>query len=158
MIFPPIYPPIFPTYILAKYGLHSIYNKATAWLCLGGMSRDLSVKDVEWRHMLLQTPYVPFNINGAFTDVQVPHAMSACRPPELHRCWLLNFTPGTIWTVGFLFSPEDTTAVISNNNLKRWTVRAQHTWAKVDVVFMAFSLLCLQWQMHWQAVFLTVTL
>ena len=34
--------------------------------------------------------YVPFSINGAFTDVLVTHAMGTNSPPHHHRCWLLT--------------------------------------------------------------------
>ena len=44
-----------------------------------------------WQHVLLQNLYVPFSINGAFTDVQVPHATGTNTAPYHHRCWLLNF-------------------------------------------------------------------
>ena len=55
--------------------------------------------------MLLQNLYVPFSINGAFTDVQVTHdAMGTNTPPYHHRCWLLNFVLVTIWMVLFLFT------------------------------------------------------
>ena len=48
-------------------------------------------------------------MNGAFTDVQVTHAMATDTPPYHHRCWLLNFVLITIWMVLYLFSPVDTT-------------------------------------------------
>ncbi|MEQ2277661.1 hypothetical protein XENORESO_005978 [Xenotaenia resolanae] len=34
---------------------------------------------------------VPFSITGAFTDVQVTHAMGTNTPPYHHRCWPSNF-------------------------------------------------------------------
>ncbi len=38
--------------------------------------------------------------------------------PYHQRCWLLNWTLMTRWKVSLLFSPEDTTSVISNKNVK----------------------------------------
>uniref|UniRef100_A0A3B4CD99 Shugoshin C-terminal domain-containing protein n=1 Tax=Pygocentrus nattereri TaxID=42514 RepID=A0A3B4CD99_PYGNA len=81
-----------------------------------------------WQHMLLQNLYVPFNINGAFRDVQVTHAMGTNTPPHHQRCWLLNFALITIRTVLFLFGPEDTTSMISKNNLKCGLIRPQDTF------------------------------
>ncbi|MEQ2297544.1 hypothetical protein AMECASPLE_035734 [Ameca splendens] len=60
-----------------------------------------------WQHMLLQNQYVPFSINGTFTDVQVIYALVANTPQYHHRCWLLNFALITIWMVLFLFGLED---------------------------------------------------
>ena len=54
-----------------------------------------------WQHVLLQTLYVPFSINGAFTDVQVPHATGTNTAPYHHRCWLLNFASITVRKVLF---------------------------------------------------------
>ena len=77
---------------------------------------------------MLQNLYVPFNIYGAFTDVQVTHAMGTNTPPYHHRCWLLNFALITVWIVLFLFGQEDMTSMISKNNLKCRLVRPQHTF------------------------------
>ena len=66
-----------------------------------------------WQHVLLQNLYVPFSINGAFTDVQVPHATGTNTAPYHHRCWLLNFASITVRMVLFLFGPEDTTSTCS---------------------------------------------
>ena len=87
-------------------------------LKLAGTSKKKTL--LGWQHMLLQHLYVPFSINGAFTDVQVTHAMGTNIPPYHHICWLLNFLLITIWMVLFLFGPEDMTSMISKNNLK-WT-------------------------------------
>ena len=78
--------------------------------------------------MLLQNLYVPFSTDGAFTDVQVHHSTGTYTPPYHHRCWLLNFALITVWMVLFLFDPEDTTSMISKNNLKCGLVRSQHTF------------------------------
>lgn len=64
-----------------------------------------------WQQMLFQSLYVPFRLNGAFTDVQVPHAKGTNAPPWHHRCWLLNFGLVTIRMV--LLSPKDTKSIIS---------------------------------------------
>ncbi len=81
-----------------------------------------------WKHMLLQNLYVPLSVNGAFTDVQVTHAMGTYTPSQHHRCWLLNFALITIWMVFFLFGLEDSTANISKNDVKCGLVRPQHTF------------------------------
>ena len=79
--------------------------------------------------MLLQNLYVPFSIYGAVTDVQVPHdAIGTNTPPYHHRCWLMNFVLITIRMVLFLFGQEDTTSMISKNNLQCGLVRPQHTF------------------------------
>lgn len=44
-----------------------------------------------WQDMLFQNLYVPFTINGAFTDVPITHAMDTNTTPYHHRGWLLNF-------------------------------------------------------------------
>ncbi|MEQ2173318.1 hypothetical protein GOODEAATRI_030946 [Goodea atripinnis] len=49
------------------------------------------MKTFGWQHMLLQNLYLPFSINGAFTDVQVTHAMGTNTPLYHHICCLLNF-------------------------------------------------------------------
>ena len=53
--------------------------------------------------------------------------MATNTPPYHHWCWLLNLVLITIWMVLYLFSPEDTTSMISKNNLKCGLVRPQHT-------------------------------
>ena len=40
--------------------------------------------------MLLQNLYVPFSINGAFTDLKVHHAMGASTPPYHHNAFEVN--------------------------------------------------------------------
>uniref|UniRef100_A0AAR2KV92 Uncharacterized protein n=1 Tax=Pygocentrus nattereri TaxID=42514 RepID=A0AAR2KV92_PYGNA len=81
-----------------------------------------------WQQVLLQNLYVPFSINGAFTDVQVTPAMGTNPPPHHQRYWLLNFALKTIPTVLFLFGPEDTTSMISRNSVKCGRVRPQDTF------------------------------
>ena len=87
--------------------IHHIFNGSQAWTA--GRS-------------------VPFSIYGAFTDVQVNHAMGTKTPPYHHRGWLLNFALITIWMFLFLFGPEDTTSMISQHNLKCGLVRPRHTF------------------------------
>ena len=97
---------------------------------MGTSTRVTSMKKtlLGWQHVLLQNLYVPFSINGAFTDVQVPHATGTNTAPYHHRCWLLNFASITVRMVLFLFGPEDTTSTFSKNNLKCRLVRPQNTF------------------------------
>ncbi|MED6259996.1 hypothetical protein ATANTOWER_027025 [Ataeniobius toweri] len=59
---------------------------------------------------------------------QVTHAMCTNTPPYHHRCWLLNFVLITIQIVLLLFSPDNTTSMISKTNWKCELVRPQHTF------------------------------
>ena len=113
-----------------------------AWHCLAEISRDIPEKD-RWQHMLLQNLCVPFSINGAFTDMQVTHAMGTNTPPYHHKCRLLNFALITIWMVLLPFGPEDTTSMISKNYLKCGLIRPQHTFPLCN-----FPIVC------WETLFL----
>ena len=96
---------------------HAVVTRAECGLALSCWNKHRRNK-----HLLLQNLYVPFSINGAFTDVQVTHyAMGTKTPPYHHRCWLWNCP-------FFLFGPEDTTFMIYKNNLKCELVRLQNTF------------------------------
>ncbi len=49
--------------------------------------------------------------------MQAAHTVCTYAPPYHQKCWLLNWTLMTHWKVSLLFSPEDTTSVISNKNV-----------------------------------------
>ena len=73
---------------------------------------------------LLCTLYVALSINGAFTGV-IKFPMMLSFPLKKNK---QKKQTKTIWTVLFLFSPKDLTAIISKNNLKCWLVIPQHTF------------------------------
>ncbi|MEQ2192848.1 hypothetical protein XENOCAPTIV_018377 [Xenoophorus captivus] len=120
---------------LGRSRTRTLYYEATplehvqnvAWHCLAEISRaSLKKSLLGQQQMLLQNLDVPFSINGAFTDVPVTHdALGTNTPPYYQSCWLLNFALITIQMVLFLFGPEDTTSMISRNNLKCGLVRPQ---------------------------------
>lgn len=60
-------------------------------------------------------------------SVQVTHATGTNTPPYHRRCWLLNLLI-TVWLVLFLIGREDTTSLISKNNLTCGLVRPHHTF------------------------------
>ena len=113
---------------------HAVVKRAECGLalsCWNKQGQSMKKTLLGWQHVLLQNLYVPFSINGAFTDVQVPHATGTNTAPYHHRCWLLNFASITVRMVLFLFGPEDTTSTFSKNNLKCRLVRpTEHfsTW------------------------------
>lgn len=45
-----------------------------------------------------------------------------------HSCWFSNFALITVWMALFFFTLEDTTSMVSKNNLKRGLVGPQHTF------------------------------
>ncbi len=63
-----------------------------------------------------KTFYIPFSIHSAFQNMQAAQTVCTYAPPYHQRCWLLNWTLITRWTVSLFFSPEDTASVISNKN------------------------------------------
>lgn len=71
------------------------------------------------------------SINGAFTDVQVTHAMGSNRP-TYHRYWLLHFAVATI-RLFLLFSLEDATSMISKKTIR--TVDCAFVDAAVNGVY-----------------------
>ena len=79
----------------------------TCRMCLGIVL--LKYAWVSWKRHCLD------GSNGALTDVS--HAGT-------NTCWLLKLALVTIWMVLFLFRPEDTTAMISKNNLDCGLIRS----------------------------------
>ncbi|KAL7855995.1 hypothetical protein AOLI_G00195990, partial [Acnodon oligacanthus] len=65
---------------------------------------------------------------------KLPTTLGTNSPPHHQRCWLLNFVLITIRTVLFLFGPEDTTSMISKNNVKCGLVRPQDTFPERTTV------------------------
>ncbi|MEQ2291216.1 hypothetical protein AMECASPLE_011155 [Ameca splendens] len=83
--------------------------------------------------MLLQNLHVPFSINGAFTDVEVTYAIGTDTAPYHHTGWLLNLALITMQIVLFLFGLEDTTSLISKNNLKYYQTAAHFSTLRLSI-------------------------
>ena len=74
--------------------------------------------------------YVPFSINGAFTDVTITHEVMGTNAPHtnmpsqmlaLELCLIIS------WIVFFLFSPKDTMDMTSKKQSEMWTLATEHT-------------------------------
>ena len=83
---------------------HAVVKRAECGLalsCWNKQGRPWKRRCLDGSMCCSKTCMYLFSINGAFTDVQVPHATGTNTAPYHHRCWLLNFASITVRMVPF---------------------------------------------------------